>query len=180
MNSIESYLKAFILCGLLLTAMFTGCIEEEQNPDEQDELLTPEIELDQSSVLPNWEDGEYHDYYGTMELLNGFNDKHPNLVNVYTIGKSVLGKDIWCIRITNEINNKEKFSCLIDGCIHGEEWEASEACLYLADYLLINFDSNSTVTGILNTTEIHVVPLVNPDGRQNNEHGNDNSVESEF
>jgi predicted deacylase len=177
MNSIESYLKAFFLCGILLTVMFTGCIEEGQKPDEQDELLTPEIELDQSSVLPNWEDGEYHDYYGTMELLNGFNEKYPNLVNVYTIGKSVIGKDIWCIKITNEINNKEKFSCLIDGCIHGEEWEASEACLYLADYLLINFDSNSTVTGILNTTEIHIVPLVNPDGRQNNEHGNDNSVD---
>ncbi len=74
-------------------------------------------------------------------------------------------------------NNQVKFSCLIDGCIHGNEWEAGEACLYLADYLLINFGNNVTVTTILNTTEIYIVPLVNPDGRQQNTRWNANSID---
>ena len=122
----------------------------------------------------------------TMEqqiCYHDFKVKYPDLVNVFSIGKSVLGKDIWCIRITNEKNTKPKSSCLIDGCIHGEEWEAGEACLYLAEYLLINFDANETITHILNSSEVYIVPLVNPDGRQNNgekwedKHGNDNSVD---
>jgi hypothetical protein len=133
--------------------------------------------LDQPSVLPDWSDGEYHDYSGTMEMLNGFNDKYPDLVEVFSIGKSVLGKDIWCIRLTNEKNNEIKSSCLIDGCIHGSEWEGGEACLYLAEYLLINFDANETITHILNSSEVYIVPMVNPDGRQDDSRYNDNGID---
>ena len=133
--------------------------------------------MDQPSVLPDWKDGEYHNYFTTMEMLNNFNDKYPDLVKVFSIGKSVLGKDIWCIRITNEKSNEEKSSCLIDGCIHGSEWEGGAACLYLSEYLLINFDANKTITHILNSSEIYIIPLVNPDGRQENVRWNDNGVD---
>jgi hypothetical protein len=132
--------------------------------------------LDQPSILPDWKDGEYHDYYGTMKLLNDFKGKYPDLVKVFSIGKSVLGKDIWCIRLTNEKNDTRKSSCLIDGCIHGQEWEGGEACLYLAEYLLINFDANKTITLILNSSEVYIVPLVNPDGRQDDNLYNDNGI----
>ncbi|MHA2431368.1 MAG: M14 family metallopeptidase, partial [Promethearchaeota archaeon] len=80
-------------------------------------------------------------------------------------------------RITNESNNEVKASCLIDGCIHGDEWEAGEACLYLAEYLLINNGDNATITHILNSSEIYIVPLVNPDGRQDDTRWNDNGVD---
>ena len=110
-------------------------------------------------------------------MLNNFNDKYPDLVKVFSIGKSVLGKDIWCIRVTNEKNNTRKSSCLIDGCIHGNEWEGGEACLYLAEYLLINFGSNETITQILNSSEVYIVPLVNPDGRQENTRWNENGID---
>ncbi len=175
-NNKLSYLKVLFLCSILFTVMFTGCVEEEQKPGEK-ELSAPEIQLDQPSILPNWKDGEYHDYYETTDILSDFKVKYPDLVNVFSIGKSVLGKDIWCIRITNENNNQAKFSCLVDGCIHGCEWEAGEACLYLADYLLINFRKNATVTNILNISEIFIVPLLNPDGRQKDERWNDNGID---
>jgi hypothetical protein len=172
-----SQLPAFFLCGILLTVLFTGCITKEQKPDESTETIIPEVQLDQPSVLLDWSDGEYHDYSGTMEMLNGFNDKYPDLVDVFSIGKSVLEKDIWCIRLTNEKNNEIKSSCLIDGCIHGSEWEGGEACLYLAEYLLINFDANETITHILNSSEVYIVPLVNPDGRQDDSRYNDNGID---
>ena len=169
-------LKMLFLSIILLLVTFSGCVEDKQKPEEK-EILTPEIELDQPSILPDWKDGEYHDYYDTMELLNDFNDKFPDLVDVFSIGESVLGKDIWCIRITNENNGELKSSCLIDGCIHGSEWEAGEACLYLAEYLLANFGSNLTVTDILNNSEVYIVPLLNPDGRQENVRWNDNGID---
>jgi len=166
---------AFLFFFILFIGIIAGCVEEEQKPDKK-EIISPAVELDKPSILPDWKDGEYHDYYDTMELLNGFNEKYPELVYVYSIGESVLGKDIWCIRITNEKNNAVKSSCLIDGCIHGNEWEADEACLYLAEYLLINFGKNETITGILNNSEVYIVPLVNPDSRQENVRWNDNGV----
>jgi hypothetical protein len=157
--------------------LFTGCVTEEQKSEVSTETVLPEVPLDHPSILPDWKDGEYHDYSGTMEMLNGFNDKYHNLVKVFSIAKSVLGKNIWCIRLTNEENNEIKTSCLIDGCIHGCEWEAGEACLYLAEYLLINFDANETITYILNSSEVYIVPLVNPDGREKDDRYNDNGID---
>ena len=84
-------------------------------------------------------------------MLNGFNDKYPDLVKVFSIGKSVLGKDIWCIRVTNEKNNTKNHRVLLMGVSMEYEWEGGEACLYLAEYLLINFDDNATITHILNS-----------------------------
>ena len=139
--------------------------------------LTPEAIPDQPSFLPDWNDGAYHNYYTTTKMLNSFNEKYPDLVKVFSIGKSVLGKDIWCIRLTNERNTTRKFSCLLDGCIHGNEWESGEACLYLAEYLLINFGNNNTITDILNTSEVYIVPIVNPDGRQTDERWNNNGID---
>jgi len=176
MNKKIFQLIVLFLCCILLVVTFSGCIENEQKSGKE-ELSVPEIKLDQPSILQDWKDGEYHDYYGTMELLNNFNSKYPNLVNVFSIGKSVLGKDIWCIRLTNEMNNTRKSSCLYDGCIHGNEWEAGEACLYLAEYLLINFDANKTITNILNSSEVYIVPLINPDSRQEDSHFNDNGID---
>jgi carboxypeptidase T len=172
-----SQLITLFLCCILLVVTFSGCIEEEQKSEDSKETVPPEVKLDQPSILPDWRDGEYHDYYETTDMLSDFKVKYSDIVNVFSIGKSVLGKDIWCIRITNENNTKPKLSCLIDGCIHGEEWEGGESCLYLAEYLLINFDNNETITKILNSSEIYLVPLVNPDERQDDYHYNDNGID---
>ncbi len=172
-----THLKVLFLCGILILVIFTGCIEEKQDLNKSEKESKQEILLDQPSILPDWNDGDYHDYYGTLEMLNIFNSRFPDLVDIFTIGRSVLGKNIECIRITNEMNRSVKFTCLIDGCIHGSEWEAGEACLYLADYLIINFGSNETVSNILNTTKVFIVPLLNPDGRQKDDRFNDNGID---
>ncbi len=176
MNKKISQIIALFFCCILLIVTFSGCVENKEKSEEK-VLLLPEVKLDHSSILPVWEDGIYHDYYDTMDLLNEFEMRYPDLVNVFTIGKSVLGKDIWCIRLTNEKNNDVKSSCLIDGCIHGCEWEAGEACLYLAEYLLINFNDNESVTNILNSSEVYIIPLVNPDGRQKDDRFNENGID---
>ena len=170
-------LKVIFLTSILITVIFfTGCIEDGKKlVDKYDGEI--ETRLDQSATLPNWKIDRYHDYYQTTDMLNDFNDRYPDLVDVSSIGKSVMGKDIWCIRITNEKNNNNKYSCLIDGCIHGSEWEAGEACLYLAEFLLINYGSNNTVEDILNNSEIYIIPILNPDGRENNERWNDNAID---
>jgi hypothetical protein len=157
--------------------LFSGCIQEDIKINCQKEKEISNEKIDLPTALPRWKDGNYHDYYDTIQILNDFNDIYPNLTNVFSIGKSVLGKDIWCIRITNENNNKNKHSCLIDGCIHGNEWESGEACIYLAEFLLINFENNETVKSILNTSEIYIIPLLNPDGRQADTRWNENGID---
>jgi hypothetical protein len=73
--------------------MFTGCFEEEHDSNN-DEIFISDIQLDQPSILSDWKDGEYHDYYETTDLISEFLIKYPNLVNVFSIGKSGLGRNI--------------------------------------------------------------------------------------
>lgn len=171
-----STLKILFLVSILVMVTFTGCTARDQNAEEL-QILASEITPDQVSILPNWNDGEYHNYDATTHTLMIFNNNFPDLVNVFSIGKSVQGKDIWCMRITNESSTRSKFSCLIDGCIHGCEWEAGEACLYLTEYLLINYGLNSTITDILDKNEIYIVPLLNPDARDDDSRFNDNGID---
>jgi len=178
MNKKLSQLISIFICVILLVVMFSGCINKEQKPEETKEKLITKVKLDQPSILPGWADGEYHDYFATVEKLTDFNDNFPSLVCVTSIGKSVLGRDIECIRITNENNNSKKYSCLYDGCVHGNEWEGGEACLYFAEYLLINFGKNETITNLLNKSEIYFVPIVNPDGRQKDERHNHYGIDT--
>lgn len=177
MYSKSSYLKVFFFSGILIGVIFTGCIYESEERINYEKIKKYEIQLDQPSILPDWQDREYHDYIVTSQMLKGFNAQYADLVDVFTIGKSVLGRNIWCIRITNEKNNSAKNSCLFDGCIHGNEWESGEAILYLAEYLLINFNTNLTVKKVLNTSKVYIVPIVNPDGRQENTRWNENGVD---
>ena len=88
MGNKSSYLKVFFLCGILLTVMFTGCIEKNQKLENVEESSMPEIQMDQPSILPDWKDGEYHDYPATKQMLNGFDMDYPDLVNVFSIGKT--------------------------------------------------------------------------------------------
>jgi hypothetical protein len=177
MNKKLSSLKVLFLSFILILVLFTGCIENQNNDDASKKKIINVKIFDEPSMLPDWEDGNYHGYLETMQLLDDLNSKFPHLVDIFSIGTSVLGKEIKCIRISNNRNGSEKYSCLIDGCIHGSEWESGEACLYLCEYLLINFGVNKTISEILNKTIIYIVPLLNPDGRDNDDRFNDNGID---
>lgn len=176
MQSHHKKFHATLFLFILVIGTLVGCVETKQDTETCQETHLLE-HTDLPSILPDWNDGDYHDYGATTDLLQEFQRQYPELVEVFSIGKSVLEKEIWCIRITNEENYQNKYSCLIDGCIHGCEWEAGESCLYLADYLLINFEHNETVSTILNATEVYLVPLLNPDGRQHDDRFNENGID---
>jgi len=163
-KKLSIFLKTSALIYILIAWTFAGCTGQELH--QSFNIYSIKTRKDQPSILPDWQDGNYHDYYKTRDMLTEFNDEYPDLVSIFPIGQSVLNRDIWCIRITNENNNSKKYSCLYDGCFHGNEWEGGEACLYFAEYLLINHGKNATITNLLNKSEVYIVPIANPDGRQ--------------
>jgi len=159
------------------TCYMTGCIEDTSEKESSESTADTIVLLNQSLILPDWSDGNYHDYQQTTQLITQFNTDYPNLVEIFSIGKSINGKDIWCVTLTNEQIQTEKHCCVIDGCIHGSEWESCEICLYLAEYLLINFERNHSVRSILNSSIIYLIPILNPDGREQNIRYNENGID---
>ena len=95
---------AILFCVCLLSSgIFSGCLSKDNETDD----LATNIMLEQAAILPDWHDGSYHDYGATTQMLNDLNYKFHDLVEVLYIGKSVLGRDIWCIKINNKNTNND-------------------------------------------------------------------------
>lgn len=55
--------------------------------------------------------------------------------------------------------------------MHGDEPVGREMLLLLAEYLCQNYGIDERVTKLVNTTRIHLLPSMNPDGFEKSEEG---------
>lgn len=118
--------------------------------------------------------GEEYDVYksfdaprnGIKAQLNKIKATYPHLCQLKTIGYSVQDRQILAMRLTNEKIKGEKPQVLFLATHHAREWVATQMAMRLINYLTANFGSVGRVTNLLNTTEVWVVPVGNPDGYQ--------------
>ncbi|MBM3290113.1 MAG: hypothetical protein FJY92_08185, partial [Candidatus Hydrogenedentes bacterium] len=77
----------------------------------------------------------------------------------------VQDREIWAVKITDKPDKEEnepEFRYI--ATMHGDEPVGTELCLYFIDLLLTEYGSDARITDLVNTTEIWIVPLMNPDG----------------
>jgi len=107
----------------------------------------------------------YHNYTEVTTILLALNDTYPNIVDVFSIGKSWWNQDIYCVRLTNESEQKPKPEVFFVGYHHAREQISSELPLYFVVYTATNFGLNETITELINNCEIYVVvALMNGNG----------------
>jgi hypothetical protein len=109
----------------------------------------------------------YYTYDQMVEALKLLNKTYPDLTTLEVVGKSDEGRDIYVITINNKATGaaSEKPGVYVDGNIHGNEIQASEVCLYLANRLLQNFGKNDKITEVIDKNAWYILPCVNVDGR---------------
>jgi len=121
---------------------------------------------------------EYHDYQETMDELQDIADRFPNITKLEILGQSVLGRDLACMKISdNPEMDEDETPILICGAHHGNEVLSVEATLYQINYLVDNYGTDDEVTNWIDNYEIWFVPLVNPDGREAVRRYNENGVD---
>ena len=108
----------------------------------------------------------YHTYDETVALLRGWAAKYPDLVELYSVGQSFEGRDIWQITIANKKNGKhtDRPAFFIEGGRHAGEISGIEATLYFINYLLGRYGSDADITRLIDTKTIYARPMNNPDG----------------
>ncbi len=104
---------------------------------------------------------------GIEKLCRDIVKAYPGLAKLESIGKSVGGRDIWVLTITDFKNgNPDRKSAMwVDGNIHGNEIQGSEMSLYIAWYLTEMFASNKFIQELLAQKTFYIAPTINPDGR---------------
>ncbi len=106
----------------------------------------------------------YHDYTEIADILFWLNETYLGVVDVFSIGKSYLGRDIYCVRLTNETCNQLKTKVLFVGYHHATERISAELPLHFVVDTATSWGTNQTVNRLLNFSEIFVVVALNVDG----------------
>ncbi len=106
----------------------------------------------------------YHDYTEIVDILFWLNETYLGVVDVFSIGKSYLGRDIYCVRLTNETCNQLKTKVLFVGYHHATERISAELPLHFVVDTATSWGTNQTVNRLLNFSEIFVVVALNVDG----------------
>lgn len=111
----------------------------------------------------NW---NYYPTYSQYEqLVTDFANNYPEICKKENIGKSINGRNLWLLKISDNVESKEaEPEFLYTATIHGNEPLGYVLSLRLIDYLLANYDSNQEITELVNNHEIWLNPLANPDG----------------
>jgi carboxypeptidase D len=108
---------------------------------------------------------DYHDYTELTAELQSLAAAHPSLCQLLSAGKSVQNRDLWVLKISDNVGTEEdepEFRYIAN--MHGDETVGREMVIYFARELLNNYGTDATLTGLVNDTEIWLMPSMNPDG----------------
>lgn len=131
-----------------------------------DEKVTSDIEYNLATVETGpWRDWEhYHNYTEIVDTLLYLNSTFPDIVDVFSIGKSWKNLGIYCIRLTNENITRKKPKVFFVGYHHARERISAELTLYFAVGAATQYGVNETMTFLLDYCEIYIVVALNVDG----------------
>ncbi len=109
--------------------------------------------------------GRYHHYRETGALLFDLAGRFPDMARVFSIGRSIEGRELYVIKISDNVEAEEgEPNIFIAGCHHAREWISVEVPLLFAQYLLEHFDDNPQVRRAVEGGQIYILPIQNPDG----------------
>lgn len=111
-------------------------------------------------------DQAFHDYAETLAILDKLAADYPQIVSRISIGKSLEGRDLAGVRISGNGVIDSLPTAFYVGCHHAREHLSVELPLMLAQYLAKEYGSNPRIKNLIDTREVWIVPMVNPDGAE--------------
>lgn len=111
----------------------------------------------------------YHNREGSVShAIEILVDKYPNIAHKFVLGESydknpIIGLNI-SLRSSIQTGPYSNPGVVILGGIHGDHALGHELSLYLAAFLLDSLNREPRVDRLLKTTDIYIIPTLNPDG----------------
>jgi len=105
---------------------------------------------------------------------------YPEICRAFSWGQSVQGRDLWGIVISADVNTSSaEPEVRLSSSMHGNEPPGMFLLITLAHYLAENYNQPGfdEVTALVNSTELTIMPLHNPDGYVLNQRENVNNVD---
>lgn len=112
------------------------------------------------------DDDAFHNYRETNAELAELAKSAPDLASLFSIGKSLEGRDILALRLNSSARGTAPSSrpgIVFMATHHAREHLSTEVPLLLAKHLLEN-RQKPEIASLLQNRDVYIVPMVNPDG----------------
>lgn len=113
--------------------------------------------------MARWDRYPTYDLY--LSMMQRYAEQFPTLCKIDTIGTSVGGRLLLCAKISdNATNDEAEPQFFYSSSMHGDEITGYYFMLRLIDTLLNSYGTDASLTQLVNSTQIFINPLANPDG----------------
>ena len=148
----------------------------EQNKEKEKRIAAPQNvscnEVEEDYVVPfNFTLGSMGGYLTYEEMLFQLDAMHSAFPNLITARENIgtfttqEGRFLQTVKITNNPNvPSTKPQVLYTSVHHAREPISLSQTIFYMWYLLENYESNVAIKRIVDNTELHFIPVVNPDG----------------
>ena len=103
-------------------------------------------------------DSGYHNYAEMVAEIQEAEADHPDIVDVFSIGKSYQNRNIWAAKISDNVADDENEpEVLFDGLHHAREHLTVEQTLAILRWLSDGYGSDDEITGLVDTREIWII-----------------------
>ncbi|XP_053642527.1 carboxypeptidase D isoform X4 [Cherax quadricarinatus] len=140
--------------------------EANQPPTSYQPHYDPQYYDENLISSSNTLDFEYHNYAKMTDFVRSMSATYPNLTALYSIGKSVQGRELWVMVVSaspyEHIVGQPNVKYVAN--MHGNEAVGREMLLHLIEYLTKSYTTDDYVRWLLDNTRIHIMPSMNPDG----------------
>ncbi len=111
---------------------------------------------------------QFFDYERMESTLKRWAGEVPDLCRLHEIGVSHRGRVVYALEISNfrTQNVETRPGFYLESCIHAEEVMGTNVSMYIAWYLLSNFQHDAYITQLVDKQVFYVLPRVNPDGAE--------------
>ena len=156
---------SLILVGLILAFSYT--------PAASAQFSQPEI------IQEHW----YHSYATLTLDVNEWADENPDIVRLVVAGQTELGRNLWVLQISDwsmdmKVDGSPKEVVYIDGGHHGNEHLGTELAFLTAKHYIDGWnDGDEIVQSTLESTELHILIMLNADGNDFDTRWNVNQVD---
>ncbi|MGV3523569.1 MAG: M14 family metallopeptidase [Candidatus Sericytochromatia bacterium] len=130
------------------------------------ELISPEVGVSARNTF----DPQYHTYDEMLAKLRAVTSKHARIASLHDIGdtwektQGKANRDLWAVHLSGQGVAEQKPGIVFFGNHHARELATVEIPLMLIDLLTEQYGKDPEITRLMDTRDIWIVPMVNPDG----------------
>ena len=109
----------------------------------------------------------FHTYAEVDAVIEAAVADHPGIASRFALGQSHDGRTIWAVKVSDNVAvDEDEPEVLFNGLIHARERLSGEMVVHILQTLTDGYGVDQRITDIVNSREVWLIPMLNPDGAE--------------